>query len=77
MPAELDKIRWVRVDDNLWQFQQGHVVYSSVLEATDGWHSMSALYHAGPFRDILDAVKAAEAYWQNQDVGPFAEKGDT
>lgn len=73
--AKTDELGWLRVADNLWEFREGPVIWSSVLFVDQqGWRAVSAVNVDGPFNDIGQAMDAAEGYWQRQDVGPLAAK---
>jgi hypothetical protein len=70
----IEELGWVRTADNLWEFRQGTMVWSSVLHIDQqGWRAVSAINVEGPFSDVGQAMDAAEAYWKRQDVGPLAE----
>jgi hypothetical protein len=72
---KIEELGWSRVEDNLWQFSEGSVVWSSVLFVEQqGWRAVSAMNIDGPYSDIGQAMDAAEEYWKNQDVGPLAKE---
>lgn len=74
--ARIEELGWRRVEDNLWEFRQGPVVWSSVLHTEEGWKAVSAVNVDGPFSDVGQAMDAAEEYWRSQEVGPLSQEYD-
>jgi hypothetical protein len=69
----LVELGWTRVDENLWEFRENAVVWSTVLHLEDGWKAVSGINVEGPYSDVGQAMDAAEEYWKSQDVGPLAK----
>jgi hypothetical protein len=73
--SKIDEIGWSRIEDNLWELREDAVIWASVLFVEDqGWRAVCAVNVEGPFPTLGQAMDAAEAYWQRQDVGPLAKE---
>jgi len=61
--------RWKRITRNLWEYRQGHVVFSSGVEIDGQFKVLNVgLLDRNKYTDLEVAKKAAEDYWEAQDV---------
>jgi hypothetical protein len=60
---------WVKVNHAINEYRLNYVVFSFVVELEDGYHLFNAGINGGIFADKDTAKKAAETYWEEQNVG--------